>query len=161
MHPEGAGGVGDWAVRGLRAPGAVLLFAALAVAALAGGAHVLSGKGPQGWIRYWGNGTVVLSGRGTLTVKNASNLTVTLDGTWGEKETLADGAVYTHFQGSVKAVGMGAHLEIRGWDLEISAKGNGKAWFQGIGTSTLDGGPAREWPHEQTHQSWLKIHFRN
>jgi hypothetical protein len=147
-------------VKVLRASVAVLLAAA-AVAALAGAAHVLEGKGTQGWIRYWGNGTVTLSGRGTLTVKNESNLEVTLDGTWGEKKGLADGVVYTHFEGTVKAVGLGAHLEIRGWDLEIHAKGYGKAWFQGMGSTTLDGGPPREWPHEQTHQSWLKLSFRN
>ncbi len=143
--------------RALVAAGAL----ALAAAALAGGPHVLKGKGSSGWIKYWGNGTVQLSGRGTLTIKNQSNVTLDVDGTWGETEKITDGVVYTHFKGTVKAVGLGAHVEIRGWDLEIYAKGQGKAHFQGVGTASLDGGPEEPWPQDQTHNGWLKLNFRD
>ncbi len=138
---------------------AAALLATLALAA-SGQAHHLKGQGSQGWIRYWGNGTVHLSGRGTLTLKNLSNLQVEMKGEWKSERKIADGAVYTGFSGSVTAVGLGAHVEIRGWDLAIEAKGQGKAWFQGMGSVSLDGGAEQPWPVEQTAHAWLKLRFR-
>ena len=138
---------------------ATVLGLVLAVAVLAGGPHVLEAKGSQGWMRYWGDGTVHLSGRGTLTVKNASNVQVTMDGKYGEVQNIADGAVYTHFEGSLTSIGMGGRFELRGWDLAMHCKGKGHAWFQGMGATSVDGGADQPWPSDQLHNKWLKVGF--
>ena len=148
-------------MRGRATMAAALAAAFLSLGVAAGGPHVLSARGTHGWIRYSGEGKVTLSGRGTLVVKNESNLQITLDGTWGHKEKVADGAIYTQFKGTLHSIGPGAHLEIRGWDLALDVKGRGKAWFQGHGTVVLDGAPAQAWPEDQTHNGWLKLKFRN
>lgn len=120
--------------------------------------HILDAKGAHGWIKYWGDGSVHVSGRGRLTIQNACNQRPEVKGTWGEMQTLADGAEYTHFEGSVDSVGLGMHFEMRGWDLAISAKGRGKAWFRGEGTAAVDSETPRPWQDDP--EKWLKVDFR-
>jgi len=123
--------------------------------------HTLKAKGAHGWAKFWarGSGSVRVSGKGSLTIENASNLQIKMDGTWGEMKKLPDGFKYTHFEGSAECIGIGAHIEMRGWNLELSAKGNGKAHFQGEGTAQVDDGPEEPWPGDMTHQKWLKVHY--
>jgi hypothetical protein len=150
-------------VKSRRAAVGIALFAALllAASAFAAGFHQLSAHGSRGWIRFWGDGTADLRGKGTLTVLNASNCDIKIDGTWENINRSMDGAVYSHFEGSVHCVGLGAHLELRGWNLSIEAKGRGKAWFQGSGVTVLDEGKERSWPDAESAHSWLKIKFRD
>lgn len=125
------------------------------------GPHDLVAQGDMGWMKVWGDGTIEMSGKGTLTVKNESNLQLEMNGTWESVKRIQDGAVYAHFEGSVRSVGLGAHIELRGWNLRLTMRGRGKAHFQGYGTAALDGGPARPWPNDQTHNGWLKLSFRD
>ena len=142
--------------------GGALAAALFALALTAGsGPHDVVAQGDQGWIKVWGDGTIELSGKGTLTVKNESNLQMTMDGTWGDVKKIQDGAVYSHFEGTVRSIGLGAHLELRGWHLKLKMRGRGKAHFQGYGTTAVDGGPPEAWPNEQTHNGWLKMKFRD
>jgi hypothetical protein len=135
----------------------VLLMLGLSVAATSP-PHTLEAKGSRGWIKFWGDGTVQVSGRGTLTVRNVSNQQIELKGTWEEVKKLADGAVYTHFEGSLHTVGLGVQVELRGWDLALSAKGvRGKVWFRGDGTATLDGSSPEAWPDDP--DKWLKVTY--
>ncbi len=119
--------------------------------------HRLEASGSHGWIRFRGTGKVVISGRGTFIVKNRSNLLLTIHGTWGKKKTYADSVTYTHFKGSVESMGPAGILEMRGWDLALSVKGRGKAWFRGEGTYSLDGAPAKPWVNDMT--KWAKVKF--
>ncbi len=142
------------------------VFFLLAVALLpvsAAAPHTLKAKGAHGWVKFWarGSGSVRVSGKGSLTIENASNQQIKLEGTWGEMKKLPDGASYTHFEGSVECIGIGAHIEMRGWNIELSAKGSGKAHFQGEGTAQVDDGPGQPWPGDMTHQRWLKVHYGN
>jgi hypothetical protein len=148
---------------GHRLAAAVVLLTALLLAAgaYAEAYHNLSAHGSRGWIRFWGDGTVDLKGKGTLIVLNASNCTIKMDGTWDKVNRSMDGAEYSHFEGTVHCVGLGTHLEIRGWNLSIEAKGRGKAWFQGSGVTVLDGGQEQRWPDAESGHSWLKIKFRD
>ncbi len=150
-------------MRRLAAVAFCLLLAGAFASFAAAGPHSLRAKGAHGWIKFWasGSGTVRVSGKGSLTVQNVSNLQVKMDGTWGEMQKHPDGATYTHFEGSMECIGIGAHIEIRGWNLELSAKGSGKARFQGEGTVQVDDGPEQAWPNGMTHQGWLKVHFGN
>jgi hypothetical protein len=150
----------------------ILALALLALLALAfeplakdkhEGPHVLTAKGAHGWIKFSssGPGTARIAGKGSLTIENASRQQLKVEGTWGEKSSLPDGVKYTHFEGSVEAVGIGVQMEMRGWNLELSAKGRGgKAKFQGEGTAKLDDGPEQPWPgaDNSTH-SWLKYSY--
>jgi hypothetical protein len=150
----------------------ILVLALLALLALAfepfakdkhQGPHVITAKGSHGWIKFTasGPGSARVAGKGSLTIENASQQQLKVEGTWGEKASLPDGVRYTHFEGSVEAVGIGVQLELRGWNLEFSAKGRGgKAKFQGEGTAKLDDGPEQPWPgaDNSTH-SWLKISY--
>jgi hypothetical protein len=128
------------------------------------GPYVLKAKGSHGWIKFTGSGpgTARVAGKGALTIENISRQTVLkVDGTWGEKDDFPDGVRYTHFEGSVETSGIGVQLEMRGWNLELSAKGiGGMAKFQGEGTAQLDDGPEQPWPgaDNSTH-SWLKISY--
>ncbi len=127
------------------------------------GPHLLTAKGTHGWIKFSqsGPGSVRVAGKGSLEITNASQQQLKVEGTWGEKTDLVDGVKYTHFEGSAEAVGIGVDIEIRGWNLELSAKGKGgKAKFQGEGTAKLDDGPEKPWPgaDNSTH-SWLKISY--
>lgn len=126
-----------------------------------GAPHTISAKGGHGWMKFWsdGPGKVRVAGKGSLTIQNLSRLDLKVDGTWGEKRDLPDGVAYTHFEGSVESVGIGAHIEIRGWNLELSAKGKGKAHFQGEGMVRVDDGAEKAWPGEMTPHGWLKVHF--
>ena len=92
---------------------AVLLAAAFATMA-GSGPHTLHAQGAHGWVKFWadGPGTVRVAGKGSLTVENASNQQMKVDGTWGEMRKLPDGAAYTHFEGSVECIGIGAHIEM-------------------------------------------------
>lgn len=123
--------------------------------------HTLKAKGAHGWVKFWarGSGSVRVAGKGSLTIQNAMNLQIKVDGTWGEMKKLPDGIAYTHFEGSAECIGIGAHIEMRGWNIELSAKGNGKAHFQGEGTAQVDDGPDQPWPGDMTHQRWLKVHY--
>lgn len=150
----------------------ILALALLALLALAfepfakdkhEGPHVLTAKGSHGWIKFSasGPGSARVAGKGSLTIENVSQQQLKVEGTWGEKSSLPDGVKYTHFEGSVEAVGIGVQMELRGWNLEFSAKGRGgKAKFQGEGTAKLDDGPEQLWPgaDNSTH-SWLKISY--
>ncbi len=135
----------------------VVLLVCLAPLA-AGRAHLLIAHGSHGWIRFWGTGKVHLSGRGTLVIKNRSNLFLKIHGKWGKLKKTADGGNYYHFKGSVDSIGPGAHLEIRGWNLGIRVKGFGKAHFRGAGSYTLDGGEPVQW--KDVPGRWTKISFR-
>lgn len=139
---------------------ALLLGAAL-IPLPAAAPHTLQAKGAHGWIKFRasGSGSVRASGKGSLTIQNASGLQIKVEGTWGEMQKHPDGVTYTHFEGSVECIGIGADIEIRGWNLELSAKGNGKARFQGEGTTRVDDGPEQAWPGDMTHQKWLKVSF--
>jgi hypothetical protein len=120
--------------------------------------HTLEAKGGHGWIKFWGDGTAEISGRGTLTIWNQSNQQMEVKGTWGEMNPFPDGATYTHFEGSVRTVGLGIHFELRGWDLALSAKGvRGKAWFRGEGTAAVDGGASEPWTAHP--DKWLKVKY--
>ena len=136
-----------------------ILFAAALVPMAKGGPHTAVAKGEFGWIRVWGHGTVNVSGKGTLMLSNVSNVQIKIDGTWGEKTETVDGAEYRHFEGSVHSIGTGQHLEIRGWNLTLDTKGDGKVWLQGRGTISIDGGPDQAWPEDQTHAKWLKVKY--
>lgn len=140
-----------------------LLLGAVLVPVAAAAPHTIQAKGAHGWIKFWasGSGSVRVSLKGSLTIENASGLQIKVDGTWGEMKKHPDGVTYTHFEGSVECIGIGAHMEIRGWNLELSAKGNGKAHFQGEGTARVDDGPEQPWPGDMTHQKWLKLHYGN
>lgn len=135
----------------------VLLVLGFALSA-ASPPHRLEANGSHGWMKFWGDGTVDLSGRGTLTIQNASNQQLDVKGTWGEMEKLADGAQYTHFEGKVHSLGLGIHIELRGWDLALSTRGvRGTAWFRGGGTATLDGDPPQAWADHP--DKWLKVKY--
>jgi hypothetical protein len=121
--------------------------------------HTLEAKGSHGWIRFKGTGKVVISGRGTFIVKNRSNLMLTFHATWGERQTFADSVRYTHFKGSVESAGPAGILEMRGWDLALSVKGRGKAWFRGEGTYSLDGAPPKKWINDPS--KWVKVKFKH
>lgn len=127
------------------------------------GPCVLKAHGPRGWIKFSasGPGKVRVAGKGSLTLENVSQQQLKIDGTWGEKRSLPDGVVYTHFEGSVEAVGIGISLEMRGWNLEFESSGKGgKAKFQGEGTAQLDDGPVQAWPAaDDTTHGWLKITY--
>lgn len=125
----------------------------------AGGPHRLEATGSRGWMKFWGEGKVHLEGKGTLLVKNASNLQLDVRGRWGEKFDLMDGAEYRHFEGSVDSIGPGAHLEMRGWNLRLTVVGKGKAHFRGEGTVRLDGGPETPWTGHP--DKWTKVKFRD
>jgi hypothetical protein len=141
---------------------AALLAGLFALALTAGsGPHDLAAQGDMGWMKVWGDGTIELSGKGTLTVKNESNLQVTINGTWESAKNISDGTIYNRFEGSLRSVGLGAHFELRGWNLRLAMRGRGKAHFQGYGTASLDGGEAIPWPADQTHNRWLKLTFRD
>ena len=141
--------------------GLILLLALSLLPVSAAGPYAIKAKGAHGWIKFWarGSGSVRMSGKGSLTIQNAMNLQIKIDGTWGEMKKLTDGVTYTHFEGSVECIGIGAHMEFRGWNLELSAKGNGKAHFQGEGTVQVGDGPEQPWPGDMTHQGWLKVHY--
>jgi len=143
--------------RRLLALGLSLLFGLLPLAA--GAPHRLEARGDHGWMKFWGQGKVHLEGKGTLLVKNASNLQMDIRGTWGEKFDLMDGAEYRHFEGSVDCIGPGAHLEMRGWNLRLTVVGKGKAHFRGEGTVRLDDGPERPWTSHP--DKWTKVKFRD
>lgn len=137
----------------------ILLFVILCAAPFSSGhSHHLIAHGSHGWVRFWGLGKVHLSGRGTLTVKNASNLRLKIDGKHTEEKKLADGFEYRHFQGSVESIGPGAHLELRGWDIKLEINGFGKAYFHGKGSYTLDGNAPVKWPEKPG--AWKKVRFR-
>jgi hypothetical protein len=120
--------------------------------------HVLEASGSHGWLKFWGDGTAMLSGRGTLTIQNASRQQIEMKGTWEKVDKLPDGATYWSFNGSVHTIGIGAHLELRGWDLSLQAKGPwGKAWFRGEGTVALDGAQAQPWVDHP--DKWLKVKY--
>ena len=132
---------------------------ALCVAPLSSSnSHHLTAEGSPGWIRFWGNGTVTLSGKGTLIVKNMSNMRFEVKGEHVESNKIADGFEYRHFEGSVSAVGMGMHMELRGWNLKIDVEGSGKAHFSGKGTYSLDGKAPVKWAEK--YGDWTKIRFR-
>jgi hypothetical protein len=150
----------------------ILALALLALLALAfepfakekhQGPHVLTAKGSHGWIKFSasGPGTTRVSGKGSLTIDNASLQQLKVEGTWGEKSSRPDGVKYTHFEGSVETVGIGVQIELRGWNLELYAKGGGgMAKFQGEGTAKLDDGPEQPWPGaDNSIHSWLKISY--
>lgn len=134
----------------------------LALATLAGNPkiHEFEAKGSRGWIKYWGNAHVFLEGRGTLTIRNLSYMNIKNDGKWGEEKSLADGIEYTHFEGKVEIIGRGIHVELRGWDLSLKARGQGAAWLQGEGTYTLDDEKG-EWDKRATENKFKKLHFRS
>lgn len=121
--------------------------------------HTLEAHGSHGWIRFKGTGKVVISGRGTFIVKNRSNLMLTFHAKWGEKKIYADTVKYTHFKGSVESVGPAGILEMRGWDLALSVRGRGKAWFRGEGTYSLDGAPPEKWINDPA--KWAKVKFKH
>ncbi len=148
-------------MRPLRLLGAAAALAFSLGMVAGGSSHTLVAKGDSGWLKFWGHGTVDISGKGQLIVKNESNGQMTINGTWGEKQDITDSAIYTHFEGSVHSIGPGQHFEMRGWNLSLQVKGFGKAWFQGVGTTTLDGGPEQAWPKDEVHNGWLKVKFRD
>lgn len=138
---------------------ASVLAASLALSLLsAPTAQRLEAKGSRGWIKFWGDGTVEISGRGSLTIKDASRQTLEIKGKWGEMKKLADGAEYTDFEGKVHSVGMGIFMELRGWDLALSHRGvRGKAKFRGEGTVTLNDAPPQAWVDDPNE--WLKLEY--
>jgi hypothetical protein len=145
----------------MRSPriGAALLALFLALAPLAAGQpHRLEASCSRGWIKFWGAGKVHLEGKGSLLIKNASNLQVEVKGTWGQKTDLMDGSQYMHFEGTVDSIGPGAHFEIRGWNLGLSVHGRGRARFRGLGTYRLDDGPEIPWTDDP--DKWTKADFR-
>ncbi|MEJ2368538.1 MAG: hypothetical protein P8Z49_09395 [Acidobacteriota bacterium] len=119
--------------------------------------HSFSASGGHGWIRYWGTGKGVVSGEGTLTIRNISRMNMKMDGTWGEKQWVTDGGVYKHFKGKVTLAGLGIHVEIRGWNLSVKGEGFGKAHCQGEGTYQLDDEAPVQW---KPHPFWVKVKFR-
>ena len=118
--------------------------------------HTFEANLSRGFIRYWGNGDVHVEGKGTLTIKNLSVVDSDVKGTLGEQKKIADGVVYTHFEGSCDVKGRGAHVEIRGWNLKIKATGQGKAWIKGEGTWKFDD-QSGEWKSDK----WKKFTFRS
>ncbi len=139
--------------------GTALLALALALSSLGSGQpHRLEASCSRGWIKFWGGGKVHLEGKGTLLIKNASNLHVDVKGTWGRKTDLLDGTQYMYFEGTVDSVGPGAHLEIRGWNLRITVHGRGKAHFRGLGAYRLNDGP--EVPWTDNPDKWTKVEFK-
>jgi len=120
--------------------------------------HTIEAKGGHGWMKFWGDGTSEMSGRGTLTIWNRSNQQMEVKGTWAEMNAFPDGATYTHFEGSVRSLGLGIHVELRGWDLVLAARGvRGKAWFRGEGTAVIDGGLVQLWSSHP--DKWLKVKY--
>ena len=115
----------------------ILALALLALLALAfepfakdkhEGPHVLTAKGSHGWIKFSasGPGSARVAGKGSLTIENVSQQQLKVEGTWGEKSSLPDGVKYTHFEGSVEAVGIGVQMELRGWNLGVQRQGTGR-----------------------------------
>lgn len=141
----------------LRVAAAGLLLA-LAVTAGNPKVHNLEAKGSRGWIKFWGNGEVWLEGRGSLLIKNLSKITLQNQGTWKTEDKKADGVQYFFYEGKVYLVGRGIHVEMRGWDLAITAKGQGEAHLQGDGTFTLDG-ETGEWDKRARENKYKKLHF--
>ena len=137
---------------------AASLLLALAVSAGNPAVHTFEAKGSRGCIKFWGNGEVRLEGRGSLLIKNLSRLTVKNEGAWKNEDKLADGVQYFFFEGKVALAGRGIHVELRGWDLSISAKGQGEAHLQGDGTYTLDG-ETGEWDKRARENKYKKLHF--
>jgi len=136
---------------------AVLALCLMAPFSMAKGPkHHFEARGSSGVVRYWGNGTVHLEGRGTVKIRNLSKIRIDIDAEYGEVETITDGKIYHHFDGILTASGLGGHLEIRGWDIRLEADGFGKAWVKGReGTWNLDG-ESGTWPEKK----WKKIKFR-
>jgi hypothetical protein len=134
----------------------------IAMATLAGNpkVYIFEAKGPRGWIKFWGNAEVELEGRGSLVIKNLSYMNVKNEGKWGEEKSLADGVQYSHFEGKVKIIGRGIHVELRGWDLSIVAKGQGEAHLQGEGTYSLNDEKG-EWDKRVAQNKFKKLHFRS
>ncbi|MEW5765058.1 MAG: hypothetical protein ACOYXN_08600 [Acidobacteriota bacterium] len=140
--------------------GTAALALALALVSLgAGPAHRFEASGSRGWIKFSGGGRIRLEGKGTLKIRNASNLQLEVQGTWGSLEPVLDGADYYHFQGSVDSVGLGGRFEIRGWDLRLTVHGRGKARFRGEGSCRLDEGQAIPWTDHP--ERWTKVDFED
>jgi len=121
-------------------------------------AHHFEASAPAGELRFWGDGTCIVEGRGTLFIRNLNNLRVEIEAEYGEVETITDGNIYHHFEGTMTVRGKGGHVEIRGWDLKMSVTGKGKAWVRGeVGNWTLDGEGGGFPPKKK----WKKIYFRD
>jgi hypothetical protein len=132
----------------------------LASAILASGPdiHELSVRGSHGWLKFKGIGKIHLEGRGTLVVKNVSNMNLDLQGTWDRIDPQADGATYWGFKGSLDAYGTGINVDLRGWDQVMTFRGReGRAWMRGEGTYSLDGGPDLPWVDHP--DKWAKVTF--
>lgn len=137
---------------------AVALIAVCLGVAAAAPPHELQADGSHGWIKFWGDGTVRVSGRGTITIMNASRSQFDVKGSWSEVDQHADGATYKKFEGSLSSIGIGTHVELRGWDLSLYHKGpRGKIWCRGEGTLVLDGSEPKAWVDHP--EKWLKVKY--
>lgn len=140
--------------------GTALLVVCLFVTPLAAGrAHRFEASGPRGWIKFSGGGKVHLEGKGTLKIRNASNLRLEVRGTWGSMEPVLDGMDYYQFEGSVDSVGLGGRFEIRGWNLRLTVHGRGEARFRGEGLCRLDEGQAIPWTDHP--ERWTRVDFED
>jgi hypothetical protein len=105
-------------------------------AAQAPDAHHLVADG-DGLAMLLGNGTIDLSGNGTLWVKAPEEATVEVTG-YGEKEVFPDGwQQYAGFHGTAHIEGRRVRVIVAGVDLHLEAAGRGRAFLWGHGTHQL------------------------
>lgn len=92
-----------------------------------------------------GRGQVELTGNGVLWAKDiAGNATIEVNG-YGEKEEFPDGWIqYSGFHGNAYIKGKLVVVVVAGTDIDLSAKGHGRAILWGHGTVTKNG-QTEEW----------------
>ncbi len=135
----------------------LLLFTLLVISGAR--AHTYEASAEAGEIRFWGDGTVNIEGKGTLTVKNLNNLRIEVDAEHGEVEKIVDGRIYHHFEGKFTSIGKGGHLEIRGWNIKLHARGRGKGWVRGeTAVWSLDEESGKA---PANKEKWKKLKFRS
>jgi len=112
------------------------------------GAGALTAEG-DGIAIIGGRGVVELSGSGILWIKDvAGDATIRVSG-HGEKEVFPDGWIqYAGFRGDAYVKGSRIRVIVAGTDINLTARGRGRALLWGHGTYEINGHSAR-WETER------------
>ena len=126
----------------LIAVGLLAVIPAAMAQATIDGSGTLTAEG-DGHAAIQGSGTVTVSGEGTLRILDrAGDAEISVSGGGGQtRSSEREGAwvIYRSFEGSASVTGSDIIVSLRGHDINLEARGTGRAYLRGQGTYTVNG----------------------